>query len=255
MRKYYDEINIARGIALIAVLAGHSFPDAQTGMSSPAAQWIVMAMYSFHMGLFFFLSGFVAGSKLCVGEIKLGHEVIKKWKRIIVPYLFYSVITLGLKQVFSAFANNQFDVAEIYMIFIGKNPNGGMWYLWALFIVSLIFLLSRKVGMRWKGCLAVGAVLYIMGLVVPSTFMDSVLEYSIYYACGIAVQQNDTTIRGFFVRTFGKRMAVIALAAFVVLISFFEVPYLVTCILATIFVMALALELSRNRGGGYRTGF
>ena len=118
MKKYYDERNIARGIALLAVLIGPSFPDAFTGVHNPVAFWIHAGVYAFHMGLFFFLSGFVSGKSLCRNNVQIGSRIVKKIKRLMVPYLFYSVVTLGLKQCFSQYANNQFDMNEIWKIFV-----------------------------------------------------------------------------------------------------------------------------------------
>lgn len=58
-QKRYQEIEYLRGIATICVLLGHSFPDAQTGMTHPVAICIYNCVYAFHMALFLQLQDFV----------------------------------------------------------------------------------------------------------------------------------------------------------------------------------------------------
>ena len=57
-RKYYNEINIARGIGILLVVLGHALK--QTGVTDLAVNVLIEVIYSFHMPLFFVLSGFVS---------------------------------------------------------------------------------------------------------------------------------------------------------------------------------------------------
>ena len=246
-KKYYQEINIARGLVVLCVLFGHSFPDAQTGISLPSAQWLHDLMYSFHMGCFFILAGFVSGSKLraCKGNLQL--EIGKKFKRLIVPYLFYSIITMGLKQVFSAFANNQFDVSEIWKILIGKNPNGGMWYLWTLFIISIVFLLINQVSRSAIVYIMVGIVMYAVYIFLPSTFLDNVFGYAIFYSIGIILQTKYESIEKIFNSKIGLISAIISGIIFIGLVTFEASIYLVTCLLASYSVLTLSYFFAKKK--------
>ena len=47
-KRFFTEINVARGIAVLLVLLGHSFPDSQTGITSPVAKSIFNFVYAFH---------------------------------------------------------------------------------------------------------------------------------------------------------------------------------------------------------------
>ena len=53
-KKYFNELNIVRGIAVLLVAIGHSFPDLQTGMKYTVAVFIRNYIYDFHMAVFFF---------------------------------------------------------------------------------------------------------------------------------------------------------------------------------------------------------
>ena len=98
-KKYFNELNIVRGIAVLLVAIGHSFPDLQTGMKYTVAVFIRNYIYDFHMAVFFFVSGF-----LCLVGIKkytLIEEFQKKVQRIMIPYFSYSFISIILKLLFN----------------------------------------------------------------------------------------------------------------------------------------------------------
>ena len=86
--RYYPEVNIVRGIALILVILGHSFPDGDLGPTLFTAKWIRGFLYLFHMGVFFVLSGFVMSARLYRGTYTLKNEIWKKVSRLLFPYFF-----------------------------------------------------------------------------------------------------------------------------------------------------------------------
>ena len=57
IKVYEERIDIVKGLAIILVVIGHTiqFCDLNGGVLNPVYQWI----YSFHMGLFFFCSGYL----------------------------------------------------------------------------------------------------------------------------------------------------------------------------------------------------
>ena len=81
--RYYPEVNIVRGLALILVVLGHSFPDGDIGPVFFSAKWIRSYLYLFHMGVFFILSGIVMSSRLYRGTYILKNEISKKVSRTV----------------------------------------------------------------------------------------------------------------------------------------------------------------------------
>lgn len=84
-------LDIAKAICIILVVVGHYIPD-----NSP--EWYKLihdVIYTFHMPLFMFASGYVyiATKK----DIGYGDFIVKKIKRLMVPYLTTSVIVISLK--------------------------------------------------------------------------------------------------------------------------------------------------------------
>lgn len=73
------------------VVIGHCIPDAasSTGISVTGYRWLHDIIYSFHMPLFFFLSGYMIVRKNFVKAGKRPLDIIKsRWKRLMVPYMF-----------------------------------------------------------------------------------------------------------------------------------------------------------------------
>lgn len=139
-----DYLDIAKGLAIVLVVLGHSIPDASaaTGISSPILADVFKAIYSFHMPLFFFVSGF-----LVVREKLLAHPKLdffkKRFLRLMVPYFFVGMCYLPLKLVFASYANKPYDISTLWQIFIGVNPDGELWFLYVLWIISVIAMLLR----------------------------------------------------------------------------------------------------------------
>lgn len=98
-------IDIAKGIAIICVVCGHvliydfyGFTDAWN--KSPLVKFI----YSFHMPLFFFLSGLVASPPNSISEIP--KDLIKRFCTLMMPFLIIgSLYSLATKHDLSFFHN------------------------------------------------------------------------------------------------------------------------------------------------------
>jgi len=239
-KKYYYEINTARAIALMFVVLGHSFPDADEAAMLPAAQVIFNVCYSFHMGLFFILSGFVFAKRFLEGKYNLFEQIKNKFCRLMIPYFVFSAVTLLLKTVFAKYANNSFEISEFYKIFLGDNPNGGLWYLWTLFIIMIIFLLIGKLKHREIIAAAVSIVFYILYQTVPYGFYSKILNHAIYFVIGILVFKYYGFIKKLLSNT---AVGIAALAGFIAMHCLSVNIYIITCLLASIFILWLSIKI------------
>ncbi|MFV0313152.1 MAG: acyltransferase family protein [Dysgonomonas sp.] len=147
-RKYFDEITIARGIGIVCVILGHAFPDGETSIENTLSisSYLMSLLYAFHMPLFMLLAGFVFAPKY---RHPITYNTIqKRIMRLIVPYLFYSFVVVLLKLVFNSYANNPMNLNDIWRILIGQSPSGGVWFLWTLFIITLLVMITRKINLK-----------------------------------------------------------------------------------------------------------
>ena len=250
--RYYSEINIARGIAVLLVLLGHSFPDAQTGFRYPFALWIFDSMYAFHMALFFWLSGFVSAANVYTSKGAFGAEFVKKFRRLMVPYFVYSVITMILKLFMNDYANNPFGLQDMWKIFLGKNPNGGLWYLWTLFVISLLVFgvgkLLKRENDQFKSVflLALGVVCYLLWRFLDTGFMGNVVKYMFFYNLGIVCNRYYEQLQDKLIRLWCGGLALL-------LVFVLECPYLrlmneyiLTALLGIYGIFTLALVISKQ---------
>lgn len=80
--KRLDFVDIAKGIGIILVVMGHLLPE---------NSYLRNIIYSFHMPLFFFLSGFFLGQLEHDNSCVSLKESIKKQKKLLQKYIVYSV--------------------------------------------------------------------------------------------------------------------------------------------------------------------
>lgn len=133
-----QEIDFMRGIAIILMIIGHSFIVTPVDISSESwcqitHEWI----YSFHMELFFLLSG-------CVYKCgEYGNFIKKKFNRIMVPYLFFGIIALVLHSTNIGAVNRHAPFVEgLYKLLF---EGGSFWFLYTLFSIFLFYPLIENI--------------------------------------------------------------------------------------------------------------
>ncbi len=131
--KRISYIDMAKGIGIILVVFGHS------GFPTPVmSQWIS----SFHMPLFFLLSGMLL-SHTGAHEKPLDTTIKKKVRTILVPYLFFSIFSIIFSAILdrSTFATYLPNALLQTVVFYGISV---LWFLPSLFFGETVFLLIRK---------------------------------------------------------------------------------------------------------------
>lgn len=183
--------DVMRGIAIMLVVIGHS------GVSSFAWSFI----YSFHMPLFFFISGYFLKANL---EIK--QFCIKKLKDLYVPFFkYYAILILAspLLHRYLLTKNNYGTVADVSSaLFLAARFRvgaidllGQFWFLPVLFFVGIIAFVGVRITEKYFHsnyvCLiSGGAIFSILGGVGMRNHwyapydMYGVLYFLFYYIAG-----------------------------------------------------------------------
>lgn len=132
-----SQVSIAKGIGIILVVIGHS----------GAPSFITNFIYSFHMPLFFLLSGYFF--KEISSWDQYSHFIIRRIKGLWIPYVLYCIPFLLLHNMLAPLG---FDSGTLYepsdylshfmklLLFKGE-PSGyfpAFWFLRALFISSIL---------------------------------------------------------------------------------------------------------------------
>src|SRR5699024_6427142 len=140
-KKYFASIDVARAIGIFFVVLGHAFPDAslEGGVQNSVWRVVFNIIYSFHMPLFIFLSGFVS-DKFSIDVQDCWNRTLKKFKRLMVSYFCWGILYIPFRILLAQYASAEFNIARIWRILIGENPYSGLWFLYALFMISIIFI-------------------------------------------------------------------------------------------------------------------
>ncbi len=134
-----DWIVIAKGIGIILVVVGHFYPD-----TSPL-YWsdIRIIIYSFHMPLFFVLSGYL----YIQGKYAYRELVKIKIRRLLYPFASIAVGLCLVKYLAGHFVNLENPVDGRSIIAVVTDPVKSyaplLWFLQALFLIFCIYPLAR----------------------------------------------------------------------------------------------------------------
>lgn len=124
-------IDIARGLGLILLVAGHLF-TLQESTSN--------IIYSFHMPLFFLLSGLCIKKEALTASFK--NYFILTVKKCLFPWLVYFVIALFISIIIPSWRSNITSI-NLILTFYLLQPDafhiGQIWFLACLFWVKLLF--------------------------------------------------------------------------------------------------------------------
>lgn len=170
-------IDIARGIAIIAVVAGHSLGNYWPG-------YLGNFLFAFHMPIFFILSGYLYHEQ---DQKKLTK---KGFFNLLMPYIATIMISFALLFLYRVMSNSiispsrsssfrDFGLSAIYGA--GGNvliPNtsikikaiGAIWFLMAMFIANQIFnfIMSLTMKLKYKAILII--VLTLIGIQTAKYF-------------------------------------------------------------------------------------
>lgn len=195
MKSKNNEISILRGIAFCLVLFGHSFPDSAYGYINAYTKFCREFIYSFHMPLFFIISGFCMAPLLFEKHVDIKAEIIKRSKRLLIPYLFYSYIAIIPKIIFSSYMYIKFEPRIVWETLLGNSTSGTLWYLWNLFVINIFFLIiSRFISNKFIWLL-MSLILYVMNLLFPQFYFNKLLEYPVFFILGIYMAIYFPTLR------------------------------------------------------------
>lgn len=154
-KEYYKFIAYAQVIGIILVVLGHSFHEYPDGNAHGSSFIIWKLIYSFHMPLFLFISGFlmIITSQVCVNPKSAPRKFIMgKVKRLLLPMIVLTSITFAPRALMSGISD---DIIELNLesflnsfIYTSKLVIPYFWYLQAVFILLvcsfLIFYITTK---------------------------------------------------------------------------------------------------------------
>ncbi|HVI48682.1 MAG TPA: acyltransferase [Chitinophaga sp.] len=182
----YAWVDYAKGIAIILVVYRHlAYGLLASHVALPTSVTSLNDMlYSFRMPLFFLLSGFFFSRSIQKRGPK--HFAISKVNTLLYPYLLWAVFQISLQIVFSGYTNSVRTVKDYANIFLQPRTLDQLWYLFALFNVTILYLLAslmvreKKAWQLVIGMVLLGIAPYVQHI---SAWYDIALHY-IFFAVG-----------------------------------------------------------------------
>lgn len=150
-------IDIIKGIGILLIVLGHAYTN---------YPHIITAVYSFHIPLFFIISGVLFERNKAWNRRWFIHKV----RTILIPYVVWGAIFQMFLLVLNLFGGNaikgQFhDRVCIYI----ELASGAMWFLPVMFSANLVFAF-----MCWKKskiiCIFVGISFFIVAVFLPKSY-------------------------------------------------------------------------------------
>lgn len=141
-QKRIEYIDQLRAVAIILVVMGHSIQNnTLESTQAPLFSWI----YSFHMPLFMFISGYVAFKTMYINKFSELFIFIKnRALRLLIPYFTWSIIVNNF--FFVRKSNFNIISAVISAVTVWNQ----YWFLFVLFILlviySIFFVISQKIN-------------------------------------------------------------------------------------------------------------
>lgn len=131
-----EEIDILRGIAILLVLIGHMIPWEGMGHN---------IIYSFHVPLFFFISGFLFPET--IDDVRFA--IRKNAKRLLFPYIVTVSFIAGIAAIKAVLLYDWMEIPKMLLSYLwGGNiykveclPLGPIWFLLALFWAKSIMVI------------------------------------------------------------------------------------------------------------------
>lgn len=148
----FATVDVAKGLGITLVVIGHTIRGLDPATLPDVVLTIDSWIYAFHMPLFFLLSGLFIERSVSGGfSSMLG----KKSATIVYPYLLWSV----LQEVIRASTGSRPDpLSSVWTVLY--EPVMQFWFLYVLFVGTVIFVGLRKVGLPLFALVGIAGLLY-----------------------------------------------------------------------------------------------
>lgn len=193
-----------RALLIYLVVLGHCIQYTDAGYQE---NFLFYLIYSFHMPLFMFVSGFVSWKE----DVTL-RVIGRRFMQLLVPFFVYTLLAAIIK----------WDINIFFSTVL--RPERGLWFLWALFFIVLFrtiaCLIARHLNIR---PVFVDIVLFV-ALCVGGHFFDrfclpTIAKFYLFYTLGSYARKYEDIVYN------KKYIIIILIVSFLVWVSFVVVGF------------------------------
>lgn len=156
---YLDSL---KGFIILLVIIGHIYPSTNS---------IKIWLYSFHMPIFFIISGLLFNYDTTKD---IPSFVNKKIKSILIPYVMFSITTISLNLLISHALTGEIK-SQIYSFITGLGIYT-LWFLPALFISEFIFKILHSKIKNKQFLISITIILFLIGLLGKNIYLNTSLK-------------------------------------------------------------------------------
>lgn len=183
-------IDFCRSLAIFAVVAGHitmGLRNSTTISTGYGFDLIQSYIYSFHIPLFFFISGFLY--KRFSDWVFFKKNILKKLTALGIPYIVFSIVMFALTNFSGGQARNVIHFDQFLSIW--KEP---IEYLWFLYVLFFIFIYIGLVQLITKNDLYSGITITLLAIIAsftphPSWILREVPIWSLIFFSGYLIKK------------------------------------------------------------------
>ncbi|HSB24875.1 MAG TPA: acyltransferase [Burkholderiaceae bacterium] len=182
-----DWVDAAKGMGIVLVVIGHAIDGLTAAhLADPNDGWgaAYFAIYSFHMPLFFLLTGLFVSQRLDANPGAFVHDSLV---RVAWPYLLWSVLQLAVIDMLGTLVNTPGALDAQRIVSLLWEPTSQFWFLQALLILHLL----SAAALPRIGVLALLAFMVAARVVVEVVELPHLValpaRFGVFYALGVAL--------------------------------------------------------------------
>ncbi|PWJ60383.1 fucose 4-O-acetylase-like acetyltransferase [Dyadobacter jejuensis] len=190
MKDRIEYIDNLKGLAILMVVVGHFI---QYNSAEGKDNVIFSIIYSFHMPLFMFISGYVAHLTVKPSIFgSFGVFIFNKGRGLLLPFFSWALLVNGYFFTRGLEFNVKVRLSELLY-----DPRTGLWFIWYLFFLYIFFsaflYLSNRLNQRKNFWWDVLIVIFVGGGVLTlkifrvTVYMDAFIQYFAYFFIGVFV--------------------------------------------------------------------
>jgi fucose 4-O-acetylase-like acetyltransferase len=184
--KRYDWVDYAKGIGILLVVYAHIARGVFSAGIASDEGWYTLVdsvIYTFHMPLFFFLSGLFFYSSL--QKRGGGALVAVKADTILYPYIVWSLLQGTVELMFSRYTNDVISAEDVVNLL---EPRAQFWFLFALFMITVLAI-PIYAALKQRYFLAVAlafSAVFVFSNAMPEFFhSDYLYAWFVFFAFGV----------------------------------------------------------------------
>lgn len=136
------KIDFIKGFAIFLVVWGHAIQYLNNGEFDFFKHPVFIFIYSFHMPLFMFISGYLFSYSL--NRMNNPIDIIKyRFKRLVIPIISWGLLISILKIIIKILVGRDINIISELYSYIKLIPYSS-WFLWGLFYCSIIVIIGNK---------------------------------------------------------------------------------------------------------------